>query len=69
MLTILCYRVSFSFFLLIINLYFLATGVIAKTFIPRAELAITIGISTKDAISEIETYPLTVEAKISKCSI
>ena len=35
-------------------------------FIVAAELAIPTGIPTKDAKAEIETHPVTVEAKISQ---
>ena len=56
-------------FFLIIGLYFLITPLIAKIFIPTAELAIPTGIPTKEAKSEMETHPVTVEAKISKCSV
>ena len=37
-------------------------------FFIAAELAMPIGIPTKDTKAEIETYPVTVEAKIGKCS-
>ena len=41
----------------------------AQYFIPAAEFVIPTGISTKDAKTEMETPAVTVEAKISKCSI
>ena len=59
----------FFFFFLIIDLKFLPPAVIADIFIATAELAMFIGIATKVAKAEIETYPVTVEAKISKCSV
>ena len=37
-------------------------------FIPTAELVIPIGIQTNQANAEIETQPVTVEARISKIS-
>ena len=42
---------------------------IAQIFIPTAELAIPTGIPTNEANAETETQPVTVEAKISKCSV
>ena len=59
---------SFSFSLMI-DFYFLTPEVIAKNFNPNAELAMPIGIPTKEAKVKIETRPVTVEAKISKYSI
>ena len=60
---------SFFFFPLLIDFYFLIPEVIAKIFNPTTELAMPIGIPTKEAKVEIETHPVTVEAKISKYSI
>ena len=57
----------FSF--VIIYLYFLILGVIAQVFNPVVELVILIEIPTKEAEAEIETHPVLVETKISKCSI
>ena len=59
----------FLFFFLIIDLYFLIPVVIAQIFNFIAELVIPIGIPTKEAKAEMETHSLTVEIKISKCSI
>ena len=59
------YRVSYS--LLNIDLYFLIPAVSTLIFIGAAELAIATGIRTKEAKAEMETHPVTVEAKISKC--
>ena len=59
----------FLYFFLIIDLYFLIPAVIAQIFNSTAELAIPTGIPTNKAKAEIETHPVTVEAKISKCSI
>ena len=55
--------------LLIIDLYFLFAAVITDIFIVVAELTIPTGILTKEAKAEIETHPVIVEAKISKCSV
>ena len=52
-----------------IDLYFLIPTVIAQIFIVAAELAIPTGIATKEAKPKIEINPVTVEAKISKCSV
>ena len=57
------------FFFLTIDLCFLIPEVITQIFYPTAELAIPIGIPTKGAKAEMETHPVTVEAKMSKCSI
>ena len=38
-------------------------------FIVTAELAIPTGIPTKDSNAETATQPVTVEAKICKCSV
>ena len=54
---------------LIIDLYFLIPAVIAQVFNPFAELMIHIGIPTKEAKAEMETYPVTTEYKTIKCSI
>ena len=59
----------FLFLFLIIDLYFLIPAVIKEIFIVIAELAILTGIPTKETRTEIETHPLTVEARISKCSV
>ena len=42
-------------------------AVIAHSFIPTAELVIPTGTQTNEANAEIETQPVTVETKISKC--
>ena len=59
----------FFFFFLIIDVYFLIPAVIAQIFNPIAELIIPIGIPTKKARAEMETHPVIVEIKVSKCSI
>ena len=59
----------FFFFFLIMDLYVLVTAVIAQIFNPIAELVSPIGIPTKEAKPEIQTHPVTAEAKIRKCSI
>ena len=56
------------FFFLIIDLYLLIPAVLAQTFNPIAELAISIGIPTKEAKAEIEIHLVTTEAKIRKSS-
>ena len=58
----------FSFFL-IIDLYFLITAAVAQIFIPSAELTLPTRIPNKEAKAEIETYPVTTEAKRSKRSV
>ena len=64
--TILSY---FFLFFLIAGLYFFIIAAITQIFNPTAELAISIGIPNKEAKAEIETNSLTVETKISNCSI
>ena len=59
----------FLFFVLIVDLYFLIPAVIIQIFNPITELAIHVGIPTKEAKAEMETHPETVEINISKCSI
>ena len=54
------------FFFLIIDLYFLIAKVIAQIFYPIVELAIPIGLLTKEAKSEIEKHPVILEIAISK---
>ena len=56
------------FFFLIIDLYLLIPAGLAQTFNPIAELAISIGIPTKEAKAEIEIHLVTAEAKIRKSS-
>ena len=48
------------------NLYFLIPATTAKIFNPYAKLAISVGILSKEATSEIEKDPVIVEAKIKK---
>ena len=55
------------FFFLIIDLYLLIPAVIAQIFNPIAELAIPIGIKTKEEKAEIEKHLVTKESKVSKC--
>ena len=59
----------FFFFFLIIALYVLISAVIEQTFNHIGELIIPIRIPSKEAEAEIEIHPVTVEAKIRKCSI
>ena len=56
----------FFFFFLIIDLYFLILAAIKQIIDPAAELVTPTGISTKKAKLEMETHPVTVEAKIKK---
>ena len=56
-----------KFFFLIIELQFLIPSVITNIFIVFAELEIPTGIPTKEARAEIETHPVAVEARITKC--
>ena len=55
---------------MIIDLCFLIPAVIVYIFISTGEfvISIPIGIQTNEANAEIETQPVTVEAKINKCS-
>ena len=56
-------------FSLIIDLYFLIPAVITQIFSPIVELAINIGIPTKDAKTEMEMHPVIIEIAISEWSI
>ena len=56
------------FFFFIIGLYFLIRVVIAQIFNRSKDLVIPTGIATNEANKEIKTQPVTVEAKINKCS-
>ena len=58
----------FFFFFFIIDLYFLIPAVIEQILIPTAEVVISTETATYEANAEIETYSVTVEAKMSKCS-
>ena len=57
------------FLFLIINLYFLIAAAIKQILNPTAELVIPIGLLTKEAKTEMEANPATVELKIRKCLI
>ena len=59
----------FLFSFLTVYLYFLIPAVIAQFFNPITEFVILIGIPTKEEKAKMETHPVTVEIKISKCSI
>ena len=50
------------------DLHFLVPGLIAQICVTTAELVITTEIAINEANAEIETQPVTVEFKISKCS-
>ena len=67
LLAILFYR-DFSAFL-IIYLYFLILAFISYIFLVITKPATPTDIPTKEESSELETHPLTVEAKISKWSV
>ena len=56
-------------FFLILDLWFLISAVIKEIFISVAELAIPIGIPTKEAKADMETHPAIAEIAISECSI
>ena len=56
------------FFFLIIYLYFLVVPINAQIFNPIVEFVILIEI-LKEAKAEIETHPVIIETKISKCLI
>ena len=56
-------------FFVTIDLYFIIPAVITQIFNPIAELIIPIGIPTKESKAEMEMHPVTVQIKISKCSI
>ena len=53
-------------FFLIFDLHFLTAVVITQIFNPFVELAVLIGIPTKEAKAEMETHPVIVEDTISK---
>ena len=59
----------FFLFFLIIDLYFLIPKVITQIFTPTEEFVTPIGIPTKEAQTEMEMNPVTVETKIGKSSI
>ena len=59
----------FVLFLLIIDLYFLTSAVIAQIRNLIAELVLPMGIINKKAKEEIEIHLIMAEAKIRKCSI
>ena len=56
-------------FFLIIDLYFLIPTDITQIFNPIAELIIPIVMPTKEQKEEMEMHPVTVEFRISRCSI
>ena len=56
----------FPIIFLINDLYFLITAVIEQIFILTAELTIPVGIPTKETKGEMETHPVSFDAKISK---
>ena len=45
------------------------SAVISEIFVVISELAITSRIPAKEARAEIESHPVTVQARISKCSV
>ena len=55
----------FFLFFLIIDLYILIPAVVTQLFNAIVELAIPIGIPTKEAKAEMETHPVIVEITIS----
>ena len=46
----------------------LIPALVAQIFIPTTELVKPTGIATNEGNAEIETQPVNVEAKMSKCS-
>ena len=61
--------ILYCLFFLIIDLYFFNSCNHAQIFNPTEELAIPIGIPTKETKVEMETHPVTLEFKVSSCSI
>ena len=59
----------FSFFFLIIDLYFIISKVIAQIFSPSPELAIPMGIPNKEAKEERAIHLVIAETKTRKWSI
>ena len=57
------------FFSFLIDLYFLIPAMIGQFFILTKELVLPTGKQTNRANAGTETQQVTVEAKISKCSI
>ena len=53
----------------VIDLEVLITAVITQIFNSIAELVIPIGIPTKEEKAEMEKHEVTVQVKISKCSV
>ena len=53
----------------VIDLEVLITAVIMQIFNSIAELVIPIGIPTKEEKAEMEKHEVTVQVKISKCSV
>ena len=58
------------FILLFLNKWLILfnSGSDCTNFIPTAELVLSTGTQTNEANAEIQTQPVTVETKISKCS-
>ena len=56
----------FSFFFLIIDLYFLILEIIAQIFNPIVELIIPLEILTNEAKAEMEIHTVTAETKVRK---
>ena len=50
----------------LVDSYFQISAVAAQIFNPSAELGMSIGILSNEAKPEIETHPVTAEAKINK---
>ena len=59
----------FLLFFLVINLYFLVPAFLVQVVSRTGELAMSIGIPTNEAKTEIETHPVIAETKISDCWI
>ena len=57
------------FFFLIVDLYCLIPAIITLIFNYTAKVVVPTRIPTNEAKTEMKTYPVTVEIKISKCSV
>ena len=57
----------FFFFFFIIDLCFLLSAMFAQIFIPTVKLVKPTGTQTNEANAEIETQPVIIEARTSKC--
>ena len=58
----------FFFFFFITELHVLIPAIITQMFYSTEEIVIPTGSRTNEANTEIETHPVTVHARLSKCS-